>query len=105
MGHLLNEHDAIEEEERKLSRGDFIGLFKHLHPTEKRKESTIIANMVIQDIIDQIAKSASSEAVYDASSSMPEYQIEFLKQEGISKNEIEKENESGYFEEENVEGF
>ena len=29
-------------------------------------------------------------------------QIEFLKQEGDSKNKIEKENESGYFEEENV---
>ena len=66
VGHLLNKHDALEEEERKIARGDF----KHLHPAGKRKESTIIANMLIQDIIDQIAKSASSEAVNDASSAV-----------------------------------
>ena len=104
VGHLLNRYDAFEEEERQLVQEDFISLFKHLNPAKKKNQSNIIANMVIQEIIDEVVNSACSEAGNKASSGW-EKEIESLEKEGIMKNLVEKENESGFFEEEILDGY
>ena len=60
--------------------------------------------MVIQEIIDEVVNSACSEAGNKASSGW-EKEIESLEKEGIMKNLVEKENESGFFEEEILDGY
>ena len=105
VGQILNRYDDFETEERKLLSGDFISLFEHLKNTNY-SESSEIADEIINEIIEEVATLCESELKLDMSCNTTsgnggwEAEIEILEKEGIGKGEYEKENESGYFEEE-----
>ena len=105
VGQILDRHDAVQAEERKIFNGDFISLFEHL---KKRNdcESREIADMIIKEIIEEVAQLCECESSFDLSYKTAtegngwEAEIEILEKDEIRKCEFEKENESGYFEEE-----
>ena len=106
VGPILDKYDAFEEEERKLVSGDFISLFEHLKKRGNVSESHAIADNIISDIIEEVATMCEKEAGLDMSCNNTsvgegwEAEIEILEKEGLGKCEVDKENESGYFEEE-----
>eukprot|EP00092_Neocalanus_flemingeri_P026652 GFUD01028893.1.p1 GENE.GFUD01028893.1~~GFUD01028893.1.p1 ORF type:complete len:196 (-),score=41.80 GFUD01028893.1:79-666(-) len=108
VGQILNRYEAQEAEEKKIYSGDFISMFQHLKKTDG-SISRDIADSIIREIIEEVASMCESESSLNMSCTTTsgyagwEEEIENLEKEGIRKGEIEKEDESGYFEEEILE--